>query len=71
MKIHRMGNLRGDKVRFDRGVEYCVWYPIVGEDEEAGVCFDFPAADIDDLIDLLCVMKGAEAEEYEKKEDGD
>jgi hypothetical protein len=58
MKSLKVGNLRGDKIQFKDGVGYCIWYPLPGdEDEEAGLCFDFPDYDIDSLIGLLKQLK--------------
>ena len=47
----KQGNLRAEKEEFEDGSGCCVWYPM--EDEESGVCFDFPIEDLDDLIILL------------------
>jgi len=71
--IYRKGALRGDKIAFPDGVGYCVWYPLDDkpEDEDMGMCFDFPAGDIDDMIALLQELKDATADEYvEGGEDG-
>lgn len=59
--IHQ-GSLRGDKVHYDTETWCCVWYPH-GEDEDVGVCFDFAAEDLDDMIALLQKLKAVEADE--------
>ena len=58
--------LRGERVRCEDGIGYCVWYPFTDKDgnvvdEDTGMCFDFPDEDIDDRIALLEALKVSEA----------
>ena len=60
------GRLRGEKVSYEDGIGYCVWYPFTDKggnvvDEDAGMCFDFPHEDINDLIALLEALKVSDA----------
>jgi len=64
-KVLKQGNLRGEKVAYPDGVGCCVWYPMPGTEEEAGLCFDFSESDIDDLIALLWRLKYAPAKPLE------
>lgn len=65
----RFGNLRGEKVRYTDGDGCCIWYPIETDgDETIGLCFDFPASDIDDMILLLQGLKKAKATEMNDKD---
>ena len=57
----KSGNLRGDKIEYQAGVGYCVWYPISDEHEDMGLCFDFPDEDLDDLIKLLDKLRQTKA----------
>lgn len=76
--IYRQGKLCGDKIRFRDGVGCCIWYPFITEDDpedlSSGICFDFSANDLDDMIALLTKLKEVEPDEYiedeEEKEDG-
>ena len=60
------GKLRGDKVTYPDGIGCCVWYPIgeEPEDEDVGICFDFPLEDIDNIIGLLQELKVTDAKPY-------
>jgi hypothetical protein len=60
--MHKQGKFRGEKVAYPDGVGCCIWIPI-DEEEDTGICFDFDAADIDDMIYLLIALREAEAEE--------
>ena len=63
MMIYKSGKLRADKVQYEDGIGCTVWYPFPGDpDEDAGICFDFSAADIADFIALLQMLKEAPAE---------
>lgn len=68
--IYKAGNLRGDKIQWKDGVGCTVWYPFSDEedDEDAGLCFDFAASDIDSFIELLQTLKNAPAETVEDEE---
>ena len=47
-------------MKYPDGIGCCIWYPMsdTGNDEEgAGLCFDFAADDLDDMIAILNVMK--------------
>lgn len=61
--IYKQGNLRGEKIIYQDGVGCTIWYPMPFHDDLIGVCFDFAADDIDDMIKLLQTLKAAEAEE--------
>lgn len=61
----RQGKFRGDKVAYPDGIGCCIWIPI--DDEDTGICFDFAAEDLDDMIYLLIALREAEAEEYHEK----
>jgi len=56
--IYKRGNLRGQV--YTDGVGCSIWYPY-DDDEETGICFDFPESDIDDIIKLLQVLKTVSA----------
>ena len=58
----KYGKYRGEKILYPDEVGCCIWLPLSEFDEDAGTCFDFSAADIDEIIGLLNVMKLAEAE---------
>lgn len=63
-KIYRSGKLRGEIVKYPDGVGCSVWYPLddTEEFEDTGICFNFSAVDIDDMILLLQELKSAEPE---------
>jgi hypothetical protein len=61
--MHKQGKFRGDKLTYPDGIGCCIWMPI-DEEEDRGICFDFDAEDIDDMIYLLIALREAEAEEY-------
>ena len=65
--IYKQGNLRAEIIEYSDGVGCCVWYPFAedGEDEDAGVAFDFHAVDIDDFIELLKKLKSVKPDVYE------
>jgi hypothetical protein len=69
--IHKVGKLRGDKIRYKDGVGHCVWYPLSTDKEEemTGICFDFPGEDIEDFIKLLQILQNATPDEYQDDED--
>lgn len=67
MSIIAVGPLRGEKVAYSDGEGVTVWYPLP-DDEMVGCCFDLPADDIDDLIELLRRLKDAPADRYEESE---
>jgi hypothetical protein len=55
----KVGNLRADKVEYVDGIGCCIWYPLGDDEESAGICFDFPFEDIEDMIKLLNRLKDA------------
>lgn len=57
----KQGNFRGEKVSYPDGIGCCIWIPI-DEEEDTGICFDFAAEDLDDLIYLLIALREADAE---------
>lgn len=73
--IYRQGKLCGDKIKFSDGVGCCIWYPFVTEEDpddlSSGICFDFSAADLDDMIALLITLKNAEPDIYIEEEGGE
>lgn len=64
--IHREGRLRGDKILYKDGISCCIWIPI-DEDENSGICFDFDAEDLDDMIRLLERLKEATPDVYQEQ----
>jgi len=60
--MHKQGKFRGDKVSYPDGEGCCIWTPI-DENEDSGICFDFAAEDIDDMIYLLIALREADAAE--------
>lgn len=54
-KIHKAGNLRGEKIAYKDGTGCCIWTPFKkdGGDEEPGLCFDCNADDLEDLRKLV------------------
>lgn len=57
----KQGNFRGEKVSYPDGIGCCIWIPI-DEEEDTGICFDFSADAIDDMIYLLIALREADAE---------
>lgn len=67
-RIHVQGDLRADKIQYPDGVGCCIWYPLPGT-EDAGICFDFHADDIPDMIKLLQTLQDAEPDVFEDDEE--
>lgn len=67
-RVHVQGELRADKIKYPDGVGCCIWYPLPGT-EDAGICFDFRANDIPDIIKLLQTLQDAEPDEFEEDEE--
>lgn len=67
-RIHVQGDLRADKIQYPDGVGCCIWYPLPGTDN-AGICFDFSAEDIPDMIKLLQTLQDADADIFEDDEE--
>lgn len=66
----KKGNLRGEKIKYPDGVGCCIWFPMgEGEDEGTGLCFDFSADELDDMIELLTELKEIEPEIYEEEKE--
>lgn len=68
-----VGKLRGNKLQDHEGTWICVWYPFPG-DEDAGLCFDLAADDVNDMISLLTQLRDSPADllpmaEEDAKED--
>jgi hypothetical protein len=80
-KIHKSGNLRGEKITYKDGTGCCIWTPFKTDEskkedkEEPGVCFDFNASDLEDLKVLSEILLLAEPDvfvpdpEEEKREE--
>jgi hypothetical protein len=73
----RSGKYRAEKVRYPDGVGCCFWklFKDGSEDEDGGLCFDFPIEDLADLK-VIVTLLGVEPErvyvpdpEYEKFEE--
>lgn len=58
------GRIRGEKVRYPDGVGCCIWIPFP-DDEDVGLCFDFSASDLDDMILVLMQLKTIEPKPYD------
>jgi len=57
------GSLRAEKVAYPDQVWCCVWRSFLGDDnEQVGLCFDFKAEDLDDMIALLQELRDLEPE---------
>lgn len=67
-RVHAQGALRADKIEYPDGIGCCIWYPLPGT-EDAGICFDFHADDIPDMIKLLQTLQDAEPDEFEEDEE--
>lgn len=65
----KRGRVCGERVRYPDGVGGCIWIPFPGEDDDTGICFDFEDSDLDDMIELLTALKGAEPAVYVPPED--
>jgi hypothetical protein len=69
-KIHKAGKMRGEKVKYPDGIGYTIWEPFKEKEEDdedsSGICFDFPDANMPDIIQLLNDMKNAEPSIYEE-----
>lgn len=78
-KVHKAGNLRGDKITYPDGTGCCIWIPFKkekdpdiieqqqgcpAEKEEPGLCFDFSASDLEDLRQLAHILIEAEPDTY-------
>lgn len=64
------GSYRAEKIQYSDGVGCCVWRPFWPPrpgDENIGICFDFPADDLDDMIALLTALRNAPVEMPEKE----
>lgn len=62
-RVHVQGDLRADKIKYPDGVGCSIWYPLTGT-EEAGICFDFPACDLLDMIKLLQTLQDSEPDVF-------
>ena len=67
-RVHVQGDLRADKIKYPDGVGCCIWYPLA-DTEDAGICFDFHADDIPDMIKLLQTLQDAEPDVFEDDEE--
>jgi hypothetical protein len=66
--MHKSGRLRGEVIKYSDGVGGSIWYPM-SDDESAGIVFDFSMVDIDDMIELLKILKNAEPDIFEYGEE--
>ena len=55
--------LRVEKVEYPDGIGCSIWYPFE-DDPDAGVCFDFPFKDIDEIIRHMEWLKTAPARRF-------
>lgn len=60
----KVGSYRGEKIKYPDGEGASIWIPMDEEKQDVGVCFDFPAEDIDDLIALLSKLKKIKAKKF-------
>lgn len=67
----KIGKYGGEKIRYPDGEGCCIWTYITDEDgkETSGICYDFPAEDIDQISKLLEKLKAEEATVYEPDPD--
>ena len=65
-KIHKSGKLRGEKITYKDGTGCCIWTILDDKNEEMGICFDFSAEDIEDMIVLLKELQTATPDIYEE-----
>ena len=57
-------NFMGEKIQYEDGIGCCIW-ECFGEDDNAGIAFDFDYNNIDELIDLLQQLKIAKPTQLE------
>jgi hypothetical protein len=55
-RYSRLGNVCADKVIYEDGIGYTLWFPFPGH-EDAGLGLDIGSDDIDNVIDLLLVVR--------------
>lgn len=58
---------RADKILFKGGISCSIWIPFE-EDEDMGICFDWPDQYTDDLIEILTRLKHEPAKIYDETE---
>ncbi|HBD93201.1 MAG TPA: hypothetical protein DC057_03420 [Spirochaetia bacterium] len=63
----KSGKYRGEKVLYPDGIGCCIWLPL-DEYEDTGLAFDFSYDDIDDIINMLQLIRGVEPEIYKEDE---
>jgi hypothetical protein len=56
------GSLRGEKVQYPDLTWCCIWRTFPNSTDDIGMCFDFLADDLDDLIELLVELRDTEPE---------
>jgi hypothetical protein len=62
--------LKGDKIKYRDGIGCCIWQVMKNKDgsEDGGLCFDFSANEIDEMITLLQDLKTREPKEFDYTE---
>lgn len=65
------GSIRAEKIKcLPDGEEWCcIWRTFPDADEDMGLCWDFLAKDLDDLITLLQELRDSEPEPYDETSD--
>jgi hypothetical protein len=56
----RCGKYGGERVEYPDGIGFTIWERIgddSGDEDESGVCFDFPSEDVSDILSLIEQLK--------------
>lgn len=57
---------RGEKIRYPDGVGCCIWKLLKKDDDDsAGICFDFPYEERDDVLKIVFGLEADEEKVYE------
>ena len=65
----KSGSLRADKILYRDGIGCSIWQMIDEEDEMCGLVMDFTMDDVDDMINIMELVKNGEYEEYDYSKD--
>lgn len=60
------GKFKADKIQYPDGIGCCIWVPYP-DLPECGMCFDFSASDIPELITMLQELQTIEPEEFKEE----